>query len=147
MARSIRIGVFETNSSSEHSFSVSICGYKSLKEYDCEPHPDVYLDENDIDNILLEISLDELERIVKLREGEDEVKQREPNYPKAESTNLTDTFDIWFVDDYHISKPCDPNDYLEDVYLDESIEEIIGYIPLELLKKNIDKRKNENKKK
>lgn len=149
MAKSIRIGVFETNSSSEHSFSVSICGYKSLKEYDCEPHPNIYLDENDIDNILSEIPLDELEKIVKWRGGEDckKFKQRKPNYSKAGSTNLTSTFDIWFDGDHPVSKPCDPNDCLEDVYLEESIEEIIDYIPLELLKKNFNRRKDEDSKK
>jgi hypothetical protein len=150
MARSIRIGVFETNSSSEHSFSVSICGYKSLKEYDCDPHRNVYLNEKDIDYLLEKISLDVLEEKVKEREaaGGDKkrITRRKPKYADNDVETGNESFEVWFADEISVTKyyNYDPNSdepLEEDMYLDEALMDVLDYLPLDLLKKKLEERK------
>jgi len=146
-----RRSLFETNSSSEHSYTVSINGYKSLKEYDCEPHRNVYLNEKDLDYLLEKISLDVLEKKIKEREsaGGDTINitRRKPKYADNDVETGNESFEVWFADDISVTKyyNYDPNSdepLEEDMYLDEGLVDVLDYLPLDLLKKKLEERKN-----
>ena len=149
-----RKGIFETNSSSEHSYTISINGYKSFREYDCEPHRNVYLNEKDLDYLLEKISLDVLENKVKEREtaGGDKkrITRRKPKYANNDVETGNKSFQVWFADDIsvikyynHDSNGDEPIE--EDMYLDEGLADILDYLPLDLLKKKLEERKNGTK--
>lgn len=152
MAKQIRIGLFETNSSSEHSYTISINGYKSLKEYDCEPHRNVYLNEKDLDYLLEKISLDVLKEKIKEREtaGEDQINitQRKPEYADNDVETGNESFEVWFADEISVTKyynydPYSDEPLEEDMYLDEALVDVLDYLPLDLLKKKLEERKDE----
>jgi len=134
-----RIGVFETNSSSSHSFTVSVCGYKLLKEDDCEPHSNLYLDESDIDQLLDQVPEDILREIInKLDSKKKSQKVRDPKHVNIGLPPGDKSFTVWIEDqEYSIEKTYESSEWEEDVYLEESLEQILSCLPLEILKSKL----------
>ena len=141
-----RIGVFETNSSSSHSFTVSVCGYKLLKEEDCEPHSDLYLDESDIDQLLSQVPENILKGIInKLNSKKESKKVRDPKHVNIGLPPGDKSFTVWIENqDYSIEKSYDSDvsEWEEDVYLEESLEQILSCLPLGMLKMHLIKEEN-----
>jgi len=139
--KQVRIGVFETNSSSSHSFTVSVCGYKLLKEEDCEPHSNLYLNENDIDQLLDQVPKNTLREIInKLDSKKESQKVRDPKHVNIGLPPGDKSFTVWIDDqDYSIEKSYDSNisEWEEDVYLEESLEQILSCLPLDMLKSKL----------
>ena len=67
--RRTRKNLFETNSSSTHAYSVNISDYTSITRYDEEERDDVYLDENDVINLLDSLPESLLEEALKRRKN------------------------------------------------------------------------------
>jgi len=68
MKRTIRKGVFETNSSATHAFTIYVGDYTYLTRYSEEEDPDdVYLDESDVNEILEYLPTEKLEEELKKR--------------------------------------------------------------------------------
>lgn len=134
-----RIGIFETNSSSSHSFTVSVCGYKLLKEDDCEPHSNLYLDESDIDQLLDQVPENILREIInKLDSKKEPQKVRDQKHVNIGLPPGDKSFTVWIEDqEYSIEKTYESNEWEEDVYLEESLEEILSCLPLEMLKSRL----------
>lgn len=64
----IRIGAFETNSSNYHSFVIHIGNYDQIS-IDCEyEREDVWLEPEDIDDILDNLPIERLENALKRRQ-------------------------------------------------------------------------------
>ena len=137
--KQIRKGVFETNSSSSHSFTVSVCGYKLLKENDCEPHSNLYLDENDIDHLLDQVPENILREIInKLESKKKSKKVKDPKHVNIGLPPGDKSFTVWIEDqDYSIEKSYDSSEWEEDVYLEESLEQILSCLPLDMLKSRL----------
>lgn len=137
--KTVRIGVFETNSSSSHSFTVSVCGYKLLKEEDCEPHSNLYLDERDIDKLLSQVPENILKGIInKLDSKKRSKKVKDPKQVNIGLPPGNKTFTVWIEDqEYSIEKSYDSSGWEEDVYLEESLEEILSLLPLDMLKEKL----------
>ena len=134
-----RIGVFETNSSSSHSFTVSVCGYKLLKEDDCEPHSNLYLNESDIDQLLDQVPENILREIInKIDPKKESKKVKDPKHVNIGLPPGDKSFTVWIEDqEYFIEKSYDSSGWEEDVYLEESLEEILSFLPLEMLKSKL----------
>ena len=135
-----RIGVFETNSSSSHSFTVSVCGYKLLKEEDCEPHSNLYLDESDIDQLLDQVPENILREIINKLESKKKKSQkvRDPKHVNIGLPPGDKSFTVWIEDqEYSIEKSYESSGWEEDVYLEESLEQILSCLPLDMLKSRL----------
>lgn len=64
-----RRGVFETNSSNNHSYTIHIGDYTSITCYSEYKQDDVYLDESNVDEILEYLPTERLEEELKRRKG------------------------------------------------------------------------------
>lgn len=63
-----RKGIFETNSSATHAYTIYVGGYTSLIRYSEEEDPDdFYLDESDVNEILENLPTEKLEEELKKR--------------------------------------------------------------------------------
>lgn len=78
--KQVRLGVFETNSSSTHSFSIHIGDSYSIACYDECERDDVYLEDSDIDDILDSLPIERLENAIKRNQRREEVEKLRESY-------------------------------------------------------------------
>lgn len=63
----VRKSIFETNSSTTHSYTIHVGNYTDVRCYDEYEHEDIDLDDSDICEILYALPIEYLENIIKQR--------------------------------------------------------------------------------